>query len=175
VLTGIDRSTVSKIHEVKTDLLLLRRAVWPHRETFNELIRDPTTLVSSDTRVYLRDCYDHTVQIIDLLEMYRELGSDLRDLYLSAVSNRMNEIMKVLTIITTIFMPLSFIAGIYGMNFNTEISPWNMPELNWRWGYPVTLAVMALLAAGMVAFFVKRGWLGFADTPRQPRGVQNDD
>ncbi|MBX9695444.1 MAG: magnesium/cobalt transporter CorA, partial [Cyanobacteria bacterium] len=108
---------VARIHGAKRDLRSLRRIFWPLREAMNELVREPTHLVSEETRVYFRDLYDHTVQIIDLVETYRELGADLVDLYLSSLSNRMNEIMRVLTIMSTVFMPLSFIVGIYGMNF----------------------------------------------------------
>ncbi len=107
----------------------------------------------TDTRVYLRDCYDHAVQLIDLLESYRDIAGDVRDFYLSSITNRMNEVMKTLTVIATIFLPLSFIAGVYGMNFNTEASPWNMPELNWRYGYPFALALMAAVAVGMLLYF----------------------
>jgi magnesium transporter len=160
VTTSADRSLIGKIHDIKSDLLMIRRSIWPHREAFNGLVRDSSPLVKAETRVYLRDCYDHTVQLIDLVETYRELGADLRDVYLSSVSNRMNEIMKVLTIISTIFMPLSFIASVYGMNFNTEISPWNMPELNWYYGYPFVLGVMATMTTGMLIFFRRKGWLG---------------
>jgi magnesium transporter len=159
-LTRRGRGTIARIHAVKTDLLALRRAVWPHRELFNALVRDPNPLITAETRVYFRDCYDHAVQMIDLLELYRELGSDLRDLYLTSVSNRMNEVMKVLTVITTIFMPLTLITGIYGMNFDTAASPWNMPELGWRFGYPIVLATMAAVTAGMLFVFRRQGWLG---------------
>jgi magnesium transporter len=106
------------------------------------------------------------VQIIDLVETYREMGSDLTDLYLSSLSNRLNEIMRVLTVISTIFMPLSFIVGVYGMNFNTD-SPTNMPELNWRYGYVLVLAVLAATAGGMLWFFWRRGWLGKAPSPAE--------
>ncbi|MGE0609934.1 MAG: magnesium/cobalt transporter CorA [Pirellulales bacterium] len=154
------RQTVAKIHATKTDLLHLRRAVWPFREALNHLVRDEHPFIKAETRVYLRDCYDHTVQMIDLIEVYRELGSDLRDLYLTSVSNRMNEVMKVLTVITTIFMPLTLIVGIYGMNFNPASSPWNMPELNWRYGYPAILALLSAVTAGMLWLFRRKGWLG---------------
>jgi magnesium transporter len=116
-------------------------------------------MISDTTRLYLRDCYDHAVQLIDLLESYRDIAGDVRDFYLTAISNRMNEIMKTLTVIATIFLPLSFIAGVYGMNFNTEVSPWNMPELNWRYGYLFSLALMAAVAVGMLYWFKRRGWL----------------
>jgi len=100
------------------------------------------------------------VRIIDLVENYRELSADLMDLYLSMVSNRMNEVMKVLTIIATIFIPLTFIVGVYGMNFNTQVSPWNMPELNWYYGYPITMGMMGLVVLLMLFYFYKKGWLG---------------
>lgn len=151
---------VSEIHEIKTELLVLRRALWPHREALNHLLRDPNPLFSEDTRIFLRDVYDHTVQLIDLVETYRELCADLRDLQLSSASHRMNEIMKVLTIISTIFIPLTFIAGVYGMNFKHESSPWNMPELDWFYGYPASLCIMAITTVCMIIFFRNKGWLG---------------
>jgi len=120
--------------------MTLRRTIWPLREAMNSLIRDASPLVTDETRLYLRDCYDHTVRVIDFIETYRELGSDLMDLYLSSISQRMTEVMKVLTIIATVFIPLTFISSIYGMNFQTERSPWNMPELTWYLGYPFALA-----------------------------------
>ncbi len=153
-----ERTSISDIHHIKRDLLLLRRAVWPLREAVNTLLRDTSTLIHEDTRLYLRDCYDHVVRIIEFAELYRELSSSLMELHLTVVSARMNEIMKVLTIISTIFMPLSFIAGVYGMNFNTEGSPLNMPELNWYWGYPFSLAMMSLIALGFLVLFKRRGW-----------------
>ncbi|MFO1021491.1 MAG: magnesium/cobalt transporter CorA [Planctomycetales bacterium] len=125
------------IHEIKRELLFLRRMVWPQREAINVLVRDPLPGIQDETRVYLRDCQDHVMRIIDLLETYREVGSDLMDLYLSSMSNRTNEIMRVLTVISTVFLPLTFIVGVYGMNFDTS-SPWNMPELKWKYGYVAT-------------------------------------
>jgi magnesium transporter len=160
VIARPTRRAVAEIHAAKHDLRTMRRIFWPLREAVNSLVRDPSPLVDDDTRVHLRDCYDHLVQIIDLVETYRELCSDLTDLYLSSLSNRMNEVMKVLTIIATIFMPLGFITGVYGMNFNTERSPWNMPELNWRYGYPFSLALMGLTVAGMLWYFRRKGWIG---------------
>jgi magnesium transporter len=160
VVSEPDKSTITRIYQIKRDLMGLRRAVWPLREAINALIRDARQLVSDETRIYLRDCYDHTVQIIDMLEMYRETASSLVDFYLSSISNRMNEVMKVLTIIATIFIPLSFIAGLYGMNFSSDSSPWNMPELHWYWGYPFALGLMAAVAAGLLIFFRRKGWLG---------------
>jgi len=160
ILTRPYGDTVARIHEIKRNLLTLRRAIWPQRETFNTLLRDELPLVTNETRLYLRDCYDHVTQLIDLIETYRELGADLIDVYLSSISNRTNEIMRVLTVISTIFIPLTFIAGVYGMNFNPSASPWNMPELNWFWGYPLSLLLMAVVAFGQLIFFRRRGWLG---------------
>ena len=154
-----NRRTMTAIHAVRSGLLQLRRAAWPHREALQNLQRDTHALISDDTRVYLRDCYDHVIQIMDVLETYREMGSDMRDLYLTAVGNRTNEIMRVLTIMSTIFIPLSFIASVYGMNFNTERSRFNMPELNWIYGYPFALTIMAATALGLVGYFLRKGWL----------------
>ncbi len=164
VMENPTRQTLEKIHQVKRELLTLRRAIWPQREALNALIRDSSDLISDEVRLYLRDCYDHSIQILDMLETYRELASSMMDVYLSSVSNRMNEIMKTLTVISSIFIPLTFIAGIYGMNFNTDTSPWNMPELNWYWGYPATLAFMLAVAIGMVFFFWRKGWFSSFST-----------
>lgn len=150
---------VRRIHRVKRELIAARRATWPLREMINGVLRDACPLISAETRVYLRDCYDHTVQIIDLVETYRDLTSGLTDLYLSVVSNRLNEVMKVLTIISTIFIPLTFIVGIYGMNFDTR-SPWNMPELRQPFGYVTVLLSMMVIAGVMVWAFWRRGWIG---------------
>lgn len=160
ILARPGRGTFHRVHDLKRELLALRRAVWPLREAVSGLIREPCALIGDETRLYLRDCYDHAVRIIDFVETYRELGSDLTDLYLSSVSQRMTEVMKVLTIIATIFIPLTFIAGIYGMNFHTDKSPWNMPELGWYWGYPFALLLMGLVALALVAYFWWKGWLG---------------
>jgi magnesium transporter len=180
VITRADTQIIAQIHQVKRDLLLLRRAVWPLREAINSLVRDPTPLISEETRIYLRDCYDHAVQLIDLLENYREIASSLVEVYLSSVSNRLNEIMKVLTIFTVVFIPLNFIASIYGMNFNPQSSPWNMPELNWRYGYPFTLVLMAAVASSMLVIFRKKRWIGslfpkreriWSDAPERRSGL----
>ena len=162
------RECFGELHVVRRELLMLRRAIWPLRDAISELRSEITPFVSDETRVYLRDCYDHAVQLIDLLESYRDIAGDVRDYYLSSISNRMNEIMKTLTVIATIFLPLSFIAGVYGMNFNTEISKWNMPELNWKYGYLFAWAVMIGVAAVMLYMFKRRGWLGRLGEERQP-------
>ncbi len=156
----------AQLHIVRRELLMLRRAAWPLRDAISSLRSDLTPFIQDDTRIYLRDCYDHTVQLIDLLESYRDIAGDTRDYYLSTISNRMNDVMKTLTVIATIFLPLSFIAGVYGMNFNTAASKWNMPELNWRYGYLYCWALMLLVAAGMLWWFKRRGWLrAFGEEP----------
>jgi magnesium transporter len=164
ILENSSRKHVGEIHQVKRELLAMRRAIWPLREAINELIRDGSSLFSEESRVHMRDCYDHTVQAIDFLETYRELGSDLMDVYLSTVSNKMNEVMKVLTIITTIFVPAGLIASVYGMNFHTETSPYNMPELTWYYGYPFALGLMLFTATTTVLLLRWRGFLGASNT-----------
>ncbi|MBN1341030.1 MAG: magnesium/cobalt transporter CorA [Phycisphaerae bacterium] len=148
------RSILRRIHQMKRELLSVRRAIWPQREAINSLIRDENPLISDAVRVYLRDCYDHCIQIIDVVETYRELASGLMDVYLSSLGNRTNDVMKVLTIMASIFIPLTFMAGVYGMNFE------HMPELRTRYGYPVLMAAMIAVAVGMVMFFRRKGWLG---------------
>ena len=148
-----------EIHRLKGDMIFLRKSVWPLREVINGLTRGESALIKESTGIYLRDVYDHTIQVIDTIETYRDVVSGMVDTYLSSLSNRMNEVMKVLTIIAVIFIPLTFIAGIYGMNFNPEASPWNMPELNWGYGYLSALGVMVLVALGMVIYFKRKKWL----------------
>ncbi|MCS7030592.1 MAG: magnesium/cobalt transporter CorA [Gloeomargarita sp. SKYG116] len=152
------RETLVEIHHLRRDLLSLRRLIWPLRDAVNVLIRDAGDFFQPEVRVYLRDCYDHAVQVMDIVETYREVASGLMDVYLSAIGNRTNEIMKFLTVISSIFIPLTFIAGIYGMNFDPEKSPWNMPELHWYWGYPLILGVMLTIAIALIYFFKRRGW-----------------
>lgn len=152
VVENPTRQTLEKVHQVRRDLLALRRSIWPQREALNQLIRDGSPLISANVQIYLRDCYDHVIQLLDIVETYRELASSLMDVYLSSVSNRMNEIMKILTVISTIFIPLTFIVGVYGMNFEY------MPELKQPWGYPLVWAVMLAVAAGLIYFFWRRGW-----------------
>lgn len=159
VVAEAGNEAIAAIHRIRGDLLVLRKTIWPHREAVNTLLRDVHPLIHADTLLYLRDCYDHTVQIIDVTETYREVCSDLRDFHFSQVSQRTNDVMRVLTIIATIFIPLSFVAGLYGMNFDPEASPWNMPELKWRYGYPFALTVMASMTVGLLVFFWKRGWI----------------
>jgi magnesium transporter len=164
---------VKRIHALKRDLLTARRAVWPQRDMLNMMIRDDSPLIGEQTKLYLRDCVDHTFQLIDLIETCREVISDLTDIFLSAQSTRMNEVMKVLTVIATIFMPLTLISSIYGMNFDTRASPWNMPELGWAWGYPATMAAMLAIAACMLLYFRRRGWIGRQRRRRPSRRPSN--
>jgi magnesium transporter len=154
------RQTLGKIHKVKRDLLALRRAIWPLRDAINALMREDATLISDSVRPYLRDCYDHAVQAIDLTEIYRELTSGLVDLYLSAVSNRTNAVVNLLTVVSTVFIPLTFIVGVYGMNFDPDASRWNMPELDWPYGYPLVWAIMLAIGGSLLFFFWRKGWLG---------------
>lgn len=153
LLASPDQLTLGHVHHFKRELLLLRKSVWPLREMVSELLKGELGFVSDDTRVFLRDLYDHTIQVMDTIELFRDTVSGLQDLYLSSVSQRMNEIMKVLTIMASIFIPVTFIAGIYGMNFEY------MPELTWRWGYFAVWGVILAAVLGMLAYFKKRKWL----------------
>lgn len=147
------KETMKVLHEMKREMIFLRKAVWPARELISNFERCESKLIKKPTRIFLRDLYDHSIRVIDTVETFRDLLSGMMDIYLSSVSNKMNEVMKVLTIITTIFIPLSFIAGIYGMNFE------NMPELHTRNGYFVLWGVMIAIATGMVFYFKRRKWL----------------
>jgi magnesium transporter len=153
LVSAPDQDTLRKIHFIKREMISLRKAVWPLREVISSMERGESRLIRETTRIYLRDVYDHTIQVIDTVETLREMVSGMLDIYLSSVSNRLNAIMKVLTIITTIFMPLSFIAGIYGMNFRY------LPELQWRYGYTLVLMLMTFIALLMLFFFRKKKWL----------------
>jgi len=147
------RETVGRLHALKREIIFLRKSIWPLREVISGLERRESSLVQEETVVYLRDVYDHTIQIIDSVETFRDILSGLLDIYLSTISNRTNEVMKVLTIIATLFMPLTFIVGLYGMNFHY------MPELNWRWGYPAVLLLMLVVVGGMLKFFRGKNWI----------------
>ncbi len=146
-------AAIQEIHRLKRELLILRRAMWPTREVVQKLQREPHECFSAVTQTYLRDVYDHAVQIIDILETYREMATGLTETYMTAIGVRMNEVMKVLTVIGTIFIPLTFLAGVYGMNFQF------FPEIHWKWGYALFWAVSLGVAAGMLAWFRRRGWL----------------
>jgi magnesium transporter len=169
ILFFADKSQVREVHVLKRELLAVRRAVWPLREAVNAMLRDEGEIIGPETHRHLLDTYDHVIQVIDLLETYRELGSGLIDLYLSSVSNRMNDIMKVLTIISTIFIPLTFIVGVYGMNFDTQ-SKWNMPELRWHYGYPLVWVLMLVVVVVQILFFRHLGWIGGGGAEGRDRG-----
>jgi magnesium transporter len=146
-------ATLQSIHNLKREMIFLRKSVWPLREVISRLERGGSALIQESTMVYLRDIYDHTIQVIDTIETYRDILSGMLDIYLSSISNRMNAVMKVLTIIATIFMPLTFIAGVYGMNFKY------MPELEWHWGYPLIWLIMVIIALSMLLYFKNKKWL----------------
>ncbi len=154
ILAGADDELLVDLLATKRHLRMIRQVLAGHREALRVLSRDELTPVSDTARVYLRDCHDHCIRILELMEGLRDQTSDLVDFYLSQASHRMNEVMKVLTIIATIFIPLGFLAGLYGMNFE------NMPELKQPWGYPGLLTLMFLVVAGMLTYFRRRGWLG---------------
>ena len=158
VLRDPRRDVVEHVHDIKRRLAGLRRTIGPHREAINTLLRDGSELVQAETAVHLRDCYDHLLRLTERVEIYREQCSDLMATYLSLVSNRMNEVMKVLTIMASIFIPLTFLAGVYGMNFDPDAGPFSMPELRWRWGYPAFWMLIVAMAAGMTIFFRRRRW-----------------
>lgn len=152
-------ATVPQIHRLRRELILLRKSVWPLREVLNSLMRhEENDLLGAGIAIYLKDLYDHTIQVIDTVETYRDVITGLLDVYLSSLSHRLNEIMKVLTIFAVIFIPLTFIVGLYGMNFDPASSPWNMPELRWYWGYPAALGLMAAVAGGMLIYFKRKNW-----------------
>jgi len=145
--------TLHLIYKLKKEMLFLRKSVWPLREVVGSLQREDFELINDKTIPFIRDAYDHTIHVIDTIETFRDILSGMLDMYLSSVSNKMNEIMKVLTIISTIFIPLSFLAGFYGMNCMY------MPELHWEMGYPFALLIMVLIGAAMLLFFKRRSWL----------------
>lgn len=158
VLTQPDKAALNLIHSTKRELLLLRRMLWPHREVINALLRDGDKWIAEPTKIYLRDCYDHVVQIMDLVDNYREMASGLLEIYLSSMSNRLNDVMRVLTIFATIFIPLSFMVGVYGMNFSNDASPWAMPELQWYYGYPLLWFLMLAIVTTMLYLFKRNKW-----------------
>lgn len=159
VLNSPDDETLGTIHFVKRELVLIRKTLWPQREALNVLIRDEHPLISESTKIWLRDVYDHGIRLLEMVEAFREMATGLLDVYLSSLSIRTNEVMRVLTIIATIFIPLSFLAGVYGMNFDTGASSWNMPELGWRYGYPAFWFIVIAAIGGMLWYFRKKKWL----------------
>ncbi len=153
LIQSSSKDTMGKIHLTKRHLMSIRRGIWPQRETINTLIRNEHDWFEDDTVTHLFDVYDHAVQMIELLESYRDVASGLVDLYLASISNRMNEVMKALTIMSTIFIPLTFIVGVYGMNFK------NMPELHWHYGYFMAWILMIAITAAQIGYFRHKGWL----------------
>jgi magnesium transporter len=153
LVTNPTSETLHKIHDLKREMIFLRKSVWPLREVISKLGRSESELINASTCVYMRDVYDHTIQVMDAVETFRDMLSGMLDIYLSSLSNRMNEVMKVLTVISTIFIPLTFVVGLYGMNFR------HMPELEQTWGYPVILILMFAVALLMVVYFRRRKWM----------------
>ncbi|MFV1885380.1 MAG: magnesium/cobalt transporter CorA [Balneola sp.] len=151
--SSADEDSLVDIHQCRRMLIQFRKSVWPVRDSINSLLRDETPYVADETRLFIRDVYDHLIQIIDNLDNNREILSGLHDMYMTNISNKMNEVMKVLTIIATIFIPLTFIAGIYGMNFSY------MPELSWKWSYPIVWVLMIVVTIGMIFYFRKKKWI----------------
>ncbi len=153
LITRPDQSTLNTIYKLKQELVFLRKSIWPTREVVSALQRAEHKLIDESISVYFRDVYDHTVQVVETVETFRDMASGMLDLYLSTVSNKMNEVMKVLTIFAAIFIPLTFIAGVYGMNFEF------MPELGWRWAYLVWWGIIIIVIVGMIVYFKKKKWL----------------
>ncbi len=145
--------TLEELHVLRNEMIFLRKSAWPLREVLNNLLRGESSLITKHAQIYIKDVYDHTIQVMDTIETYRDMLSGMLDIYLSSISNRMNEVMKVLTIIATIFIPLTFLAGVYGMNFHY------MPELAWKWSYPVLWCIMAAIGIFMASYFRKKKWL----------------
>ncbi len=158
LLAAPTRNSLHQLHHLKRTMLILRRMLWPQREVLNALVRDESGIIAEENQLYYRDCYDHTIQVMDLIETYRDMVTGLLDIYLSSVSYRLNEIMRVLTIIATIFIPLTFVVGVYGMNFGNDASPWAMPELRWYYGYPLVWLLMIGILVGMLAYFRRKKW-----------------
>ena len=158
ILRRPDQRDLDALHRIKRKLLTLRRMLWPQREVLNGLMTESRGLVTEPTKIYLRDCYDHTIQIMDLIETYRDMTANMLDVYLSSLSNRTNETMRVLTVIATLFIPPTFLASIYGMNFDRAAGKWNMPELGWPYGYPLLWLVMLAIMGGLLIYFKRKKW-----------------
>ncbi|MBK7855343.1 MAG: magnesium/cobalt transporter CorA [Bacteroidetes bacterium] len=167
LLSNPTRESMNKILQIKRELIIFRRTVWSERDKVNDILRSDFKHITQNSKVYFRDSYDHCVQLLDIIDSYKEITASLMDVYLSSVSNKLNGVMKVLTIISTIFIPLTFIVGVYGMNFSYtdpdtgEILKWNMPELYHPYGYPIIVTIMLVLVIFQLYFFYKKGWLSF--------------
>jgi magnesium transporter len=154
-----NQSTLQQVHRLRRELLLLRRRLWPQREVINELVRDvEVDLIGEGTQMYLRDCYDHVIAILELLETYREMTASMLEVYLSSLSHKLNEVMRVLTVIATLFIPPTFVVGLYGMNFDRNVSSLNMPELSWPYGYLLVWLVIVVMISGMLIYFRRKHW-----------------
>ena len=153
IIKNPDPETLQEIYKLKRDMIYLRKSVWPLREVLNGLLREESKLIRKTTHIYLRDLYDHTIQVIDTIETYRDMISGMLDIYMSSISNKMNEVMKVLTIFAAIFIPLTFIAGVYGMNFK------HMPELSIPWAYPAVWVIIVLVGVSLLVFFKHKKWI----------------
>ena len=159
IITEQNQITLSNIHRLRQNLILCRKCIWPSRDMLNTIFKEHNFVINDSVKIYYRDVFDHTNQLIDTIENYRDLSLSLVDSYMNQTSLKMNEVMKILTIISTIFIPLSFIAGLYGMNFNPAASPLNMPELNWFFGYPFALLLMGSIAVSLLFFFRRKRWI----------------
>ena len=153
VVESPNTRTLKTVHLLKRELIFLRRSVWPMREVVNTMLRDDHDLVGEEVKIFLRDLYDHTIHVIDTVETLRDIVAGMLEVYLSSVSNKLNQVMKVLTVMSSIFIPLTFVAGVYGMNFQ------NMPELQWQYGYPLVMVGMLVVAVGLLGLFYKKEWL----------------
>lgn len=158
LLNDPQQQTMVQLHQIRRELAHLRRHLWPQREVLNSLLRDIHPLIHPQTRPYLRDCYDHVVQVMDIIESYRDMIANMLDIYHSSISNRLNEVMRLLTVISTLFIPPTFVVGLYGMNFDRQASPWNMPELSWTYGYPAVVLLIVSMMGGMLVYFRKKKW-----------------
>jgi magnesium transporter len=157
--SGISSEVQRRVHSIRSEMSQLRKTSWAHREAVQRLVNEAEGLFAPSTLPFLRDCLDHTGQVLDVAETFRDVAGDMRDLYFTQLSQRTNDVMKLLTVISTIFMPLSFIAGVYGMNFNYDASSYNMPETQFRYGYPIVIAMMATTAIVMLGYFYRKGWI----------------
>jgi magnesium transporter len=160
VIAGGATTLAATVHDMKHDLLLIRRVLWPLRDAITAFLRDDSPWLTKSARLHLRDAVDHVNQLLDLVETHLELATGLMTLHQSVLQQRSNEIMKVLTVLASIFIPLTFIVGVYGMNFDPDSSPWNMPELRWKWGYPAIMIFMLAITGIMLVYFRRKGWLG---------------
>ena len=158
IMENSDPENLHKIHGIKKELIYIRKSIWPLREVISGLERIETNFIKKSTHIFLRDLYDHTIQVVDTVEIFRDLIAGILDIYISTVSNKMNEIMKTLTVFMAVFIPLTLITGIYGMNFNHNKSPYNMPELNWFYGYPFAICLMVVISTILLAIFKKKKW-----------------